>query len=277
MQRIVRAAIRALPEHERVVTILFYISAHSHQEISGFLGIPVTTVKSRLHSARNRVRDRVVELVSDSLHEQRPSRGPGFAGAVAEMLRSATVGDSRRVQELLDGDTGLIRPHDDHTRGHGDITPLHYAAQAGHIAVAEMLLERGADLEAIDTSHQLTPLGWAAICSTPQKELAEFLLSRGARLDIFSGAALGMKNAVETMLEKNPELAAKRLRPPNRGMQPLHLAAWRGHREVVECLLDHGADLNAGDDRGDTPLAYAERSGHGEVAGVLRKRAGQND
>ena len=52
MQKIVRDAIGVLPEHERAVTVLFYISAYSHQEISAFLGIPVTTVKSRLHYAR---------------------------------------------------------------------------------------------------------------------------------------------------------------------------------------------------------------------------------
>src|SRR5438445_3482861 len=102
MQTIVRDAIQALPEHERAVTVLFYISAYSHREISEFLGIPVTTVKSRLHSARRRLRDRMLELLADSLREQRPSRDESFALRFAQILRAATTGEHRRVPELLD-------------------------------------------------------------------------------------------------------------------------------------------------------------------------------
>jgi ankyrin repeat protein len=106
--------------------------------------------------------------------------------------------------------------------------------------------------------------------------MAEFLLSRGARLDISSAAALGMKDAVEAMLEEDPDLVGKRLTPGDWGMQPLHLAAWRGHQEVVGRLLEHGANVDGVDDLGRTPLAYAEQGGHAEVANLLRKRAGQN-
>src|SRR5262249_29622228 len=46
------AAIRALPEHERMVTTLFYISDYSQPEISAFLELPVSTIAKRLFSAR---------------------------------------------------------------------------------------------------------------------------------------------------------------------------------------------------------------------------------
>jgi len=35
---------------------------------------------------------------------------------------------------------------------------------------------------------------------------------------------------------------------------PLHLAALRGYTDMAEVLLDHGADVNAVDCDGDTPL-----------------------
>ena len=35
---------------------------------------------------------------------------------------------------------------------------------------------------------------------------------------------------------------------------PLHLAAQRGYPDMAEVLLDHGADVNAANDDGDTPL-----------------------
>ena len=61
-------AIRALPENERVVTALFYINGYSHDDIAGFLEVPLSTVKSRLHTARTRLKERMTDMVSESLH-----------------------------------------------------------------------------------------------------------------------------------------------------------------------------------------------------------------
>jgi RNA polymerase sigma-70 factor (ECF subfamily) len=44
----VRRAVAALPEHERSVTLLFYMGQHSQNHIADFLEVPVTTVKKRL-------------------------------------------------------------------------------------------------------------------------------------------------------------------------------------------------------------------------------------
>jgi len=62
-------AIRALPENERVVTTLFYINGYAHDEIAEFLEVPVTTVKSRLHTSRKRLKERMIGMISDSLQE----------------------------------------------------------------------------------------------------------------------------------------------------------------------------------------------------------------
>lgn len=43
----------------------------------------------------------------------------------------------------------------------------------------------------------------------------------------------------------------------NLGWTPLHLASYFGHKEAVELLLDHGADIDAVNDFGDTPLHKA--------------------
>ena len=48
----VHTAILSLPLHQRVVVVLYYINDFAIQEIADTLGIPVGTVKSRLHFAR---------------------------------------------------------------------------------------------------------------------------------------------------------------------------------------------------------------------------------
>lgn len=77
------AAIRALPEHERMVTALFYIGDYSQNEIAAFLEAPLTTIKKRLFSARQKLREGMVDMVRETLQEKRPSRNEQFADTVA--------------------------------------------------------------------------------------------------------------------------------------------------------------------------------------------------
>ncbi len=56
-------AIRSLPTPQREVVTLFYIGTYSQNDISAFLGVPVSTVKMRLFHARKTLR---AELVSET-------------------------------------------------------------------------------------------------------------------------------------------------------------------------------------------------------------------
>jgi ankyrin repeat protein len=61
-------------------------------------------------------------------------------------------------------------------------------------------------------------------------------------------------------------------REDDKSATPLHAAAESGSPEVVEFLLEHGADLNARDKYGDTPLHYAAAFGHPETVRLLLER-----
>ncbi|MFQ6043858.1 MAG: RNA polymerase sigma factor, partial [Candidatus Poribacteria bacterium] len=79
-------AIQALPESQRTVTMLFYINGYSQNEISDFLEIPVTTVKKRLQYSRKRLKERMIKMVQDTIHENRPSRDGQFVDTVKKTL-----------------------------------------------------------------------------------------------------------------------------------------------------------------------------------------------
>ena len=53
------------------------------------------------------------------------------------------------------------------------------------------------------------------------------------------------------------------------GGTPLHYATFGGHKEVVELLIAKGADVNAKDGVGETPLHWASKEGNKEVVELL--------
>ena len=61
------------------------------------------------------------------------------------------------------------------------VTLLHDMAQSGDIAKARLLLDHGADINAIDDEYRTTPLGMAARWG--QREMVAFLVERRADLN----------------------------------------------------------------------------------------------
>ena len=65
-------AIGSLPANERTVTTLFYINGYSQADIAAFLEVPDGTVKSRLHASRKRLKERMMDMVEQTLHQTAP-------------------------------------------------------------------------------------------------------------------------------------------------------------------------------------------------------------
>ena len=65
-------AIGELPEPQREVTTLFYINGYSQNDIADFLEVPVGTVKNRLNASRGRLKERMLNMVEKTLHQNAP-------------------------------------------------------------------------------------------------------------------------------------------------------------------------------------------------------------
>ncbi len=135
--------------------------------------------------------------------------------------------------------------------GHRGQTPLHVART---VEVARLLVECGADVHASDT-NQNTPLHDAG-----NGDIAELLIERGADVDaqgyygvtpLFSAVRAGREDCVKLLLEHGAD-------PNRREMYqrrtPLHTVALTHDPEIAALLLGHGAEVNATDRRGNTPL-----------------------
>jgi RNA polymerase sigma factor (sigma-70 family) len=93
----VLAAIQALPENERIAITLYYINDHPVADIAAFLDVPVTTIKKRLYSARQRLKESIMDLVPGALQERRPSNDTAFVNTVA-LYNAALESFLARVQ-----------------------------------------------------------------------------------------------------------------------------------------------------------------------------------
>uniref|UniRef100_A0A8B9FQM0 [histone H3]-lysine(9) N-methyltransferase n=1 Tax=Amazona collaria TaxID=241587 RepID=A0A8B9FQM0_9PSIT len=118
-------------------------------------------------------------------------------------------------------------------------TPLHAAAESGHVDICHMLIQAGANIDSC-SEDQRTPLMEAA--ENNHLETVKYLIKAGALVD-----------------PKDAE-----------GSTCLHLAAKKGHYDVVQYLLSNGKmDVNCQDDGGWTPMIWATEYKHIELVKLL--------
>lgn len=182
----------------------------------------------------------------------------GTSHASAAEFRDAVAADDVvTVKAFLQDSPGLATVQYDDSSG----TPLHVAARAGSRRVAELLLDRGAKLDAPAGSLGETPLSCA--CAFGRKEMVDLLFAKGltnkSRVNangaspLHVAAANGQQQVAELLIAGGAEVDA----PDDYGWRPLHCAAHRGHAGMVKFLLEKKARIDSRTEDGATPLHAA--------------------
>lgn len=199
-------------------------------------------------------------------------KNPALPGVRGEAARD---GPSPILEALYRGATealvALLEP--------GPSLDVHEAAGLGDVDRLREVLEASSGRPASFSDDGWTPLHLACFFGRP--EAVRFLLDRGAPVEATSRNATANRplhaalaggagrEIVEALLESGADVTAR----GGGGFAPLHLAASRGSAGLVELLLDHGADPTARADDGSTPAGIAAERGHPDVAERLRKLA----
>lgn len=154
-------------------------------------------------------------------------------------------------------------------------TPLHHAARSSDPGVVAALLDAGATLDVLNNEAQ-SPLAMA--CAVANWRIARLLLERGAMPAPVGGqpallaASAGDDDAagVGLLLRHKAKIDAR----DAHDRSALMLACQAGNTEIVEALLAAGANCNARDDEGMTPLLEAASNGNIAVLQHLAEQPG---
>jgi hypothetical protein len=133
-------------------------------------------------------------------------------------------------------------PEQINTQDEFGLSPIHFAAEAGHLDVLSLLLEHGADVDVMDMGGR-TPLHRASL--EAKLEAGQCLLDHGA------------------------DINAPHRRIPCFYPTPLHMATCKGHSDFVRMLLERGAPVDPCDNLRETPLYQAVGKGSTQLVRVL--------
>ena len=173
------------------------------------------------------------------------------------LLHAAAQKGRLDVVDLL-----LSRGLDPNTRERGDDShAMHWAAAHGHADVVRRLADAGGDVVGRGDDHELEVIGWASVwdgCDdAAHREVAAFLVSRGARHHIFSAIAHDLADEVRRIVRDDPASLERRMSRNENHRTPLQFAALRNRPAMVALLLELGADPFAVDGGGQSVAVYA--------------------
>jgi ankyrin repeat protein len=136
---------------------------------------------------------------------------------------------------------------------------LHVAAAVADLETVRILVEAGSDVIGEADDYEVGVLGWATCFRGVREDVAAYLLDHGARLNLWTAIALDRADAVRSLVSRDPGLLSARMSRNQHRRTPLHHAAAKDRPQMVALLLERGADPNATDATGATPLTTASQ------------------
>lgn len=187
--------------------------------------------------------EQCIELLQSPVLQARFARSPAVhASVLALAARSKALALRQYAAEQIRARPSLV-----HERYNNWRTRLHDAAGSGDVGLVEQLLDMGAGRTAGDNRGHPPLYCVANECSAPgASQIVRALLQRG-------GAQVNAADNVKRCTA-------------------LHMAARRGNVEAIGALLDCGADIEARDSAGDTPLRRAVNCNKVDAAKLLLER-----
>ncbi len=196
----------------------------------------------------------------------------GYNFDESSYFKAAAAGDRMAVNAFLAA--GMNPNVLDPERGE---TALIAAATRGDIAIVKTLLEGGAD---VNTRSQLGATALFRALENRHTEVADTIVTH-PRLDINAQSTDGWTALIYYVTMNREEIVQKLLErgadaniPDVEGDTALHRAAQYGNLKILELLLAKGANPNVRNKLGGTPLMWAAAFGHdGAVSMLLDKGA----
>ncbi|KDN71784.1 hypothetical protein CSUB01_02680 [Colletotrichum sublineola] len=217
----------------------------------------------------------------DSPNEQRPDDAPdrGDPGSstsqepmhwlISPLKRASYLGLADIVSKLLFLGAD---PNGTEEKDLGKRSALHLAVRNPNLETAKLLIDAGANLNAVTNPECFTPLHLATMGGA---QVVQLLLGKGSSITaqsrfgltpLLSASAWGCAPAIEALLQHRN--LAEHV-PHDTREQPLAMAARGGFYRSVETLLQYRADPNQPDSSGETALQYAVRAGEIDICRLL--------
>ncbi|RNJ56637.1 hypothetical protein D7B24_007001 [Verticillium nonalfalfae] len=233
---------------------------------------------------------------SSECHKPRQREKPTSDEDLDALSGNSDMADDRLVLEPAQM-VNIMNTH--YGRGNA---PIHLAAHHNNLELFELLLDHGADMNAIQADgitalHTIVQLNYLDLAKSllrrgvnadggtvhkaihyavmeGRTEMVKLLLDSGVGIestDALGNTALGWaaKNGntdlIRLLLDRGADHAAVNVN----GTTALHIVSQNGHTDCVRLLLEHGANPAAADSIGITPLHFASRHGHPDAVRLL--------
>jgi ankyrin repeat protein len=228
-----------------------------------------TAENPRVVELRKRIESQKTALVE--LNERlQASRTP--ASSSGNPMTDEEQQEIKRIQAMIQNSPDLINAPGWGGNANMSFTPLVDAATKGELVVAKYLLDHGANVNGGPRMPGLVPL--LAAAENGQKAMVELLLSRGADVNggglspLYVAVNRGYVAVAEVLLANKADVNMPSGTDGNKD-RPLHRAVWNGRTNLIQLLIDHGADVNVTNWLGDTPLDFAAQQNDTNAAKLL--------